>query len=321
MKISKLAKLIKQKKNFILLTHKKPDGDAIASLIAFHRILKKLRKKSEIYINESIPKNLNFLISKTDIIKKNKDLKINKNKTIVCIDLSNLSKLEEKTLQTIKRTSEKEFIFIDHSKENTKEKNSSYFTFPKASSTGEIIYDLIKKLKIDLSKNIATLIYSAIVSDTRSFKYSKTTKKAHKIAEELINLGLNTEKIQTKLFSHNTLNQIKLLGYALQNTKLNKTEEIAYTDISTKTLKKYRILPEETKGFVNHLLSIKTTEFAILFREDKKGSLKVSIRSKGKYSLKNFNSTKGKKFAYTTTIPNKESNKRHIIKKLEALIK
>jgi bifunctional oligoribonuclease and PAP phosphatase NrnA len=321
MKIRKLASLLKQKNNIILVTHKKPDGDAIASLIAFHRILKKIKIKSEIFISESIPKNLNFLIKKSDTIKRKINSKYKSKQTIICLDLSDLSKLEEKTLKSIEKIKEKEFIFIDHHNAKKKEENSFYFTFPNASSTGEIIYDLIKKIKIKVSKTIATLIYAAIVSDTRSFKYSKTTKKSHKIAEELISLGLNTEKIQTKIFSHKTLNQIKLLGYILLNTKLSKTQKIAYTSVNNRILKKYRIFPEETKGFVNNLLNIKTTEFGVLFREDTKGKFKVSIRSKGKYSLKNFNSTKGKKFAYTTTIPNKESQKKDLIKKLEALIK
>ena len=279
-------KLLEAKEPIIISTHCCMDGDAIGSEIALAHALRAKGKKVSILNQDVLPEQFKFLEQYFELfaieeINKKDDI------TVVIVDANDLNKLGETVKYLlVEELNVKEFIFIDHHNPKVKIPNAEYFISEQASSTGEIIYKLISEefeLKIDTV--LAEAIYTAIVCDTRSFRYSRTNAYSHQIASDLIKLGIEPEKIQTELFGCNTIGQINLLGHVLSNAKLSKNKKIAYAYIPVEKFAEHNALPSDTKGFINNLLTIKDVEVAVLFRQDTKDSIKVSIRSKGTYNI------------------------------------
>ena len=258
--------------------HKEPDGDAIGASIALYRALISMGKDAFILNVDNISLQFNFLISRVSFKEQ-----IEEKGIIIFIDFSSLDKM-----QNINFDLDKDFedvIFIDHRKSNLEDKYKEY-TDKNVSSSAELIYDLIEFLGIDIDKPIAEAIYTGLISDTRSFKYSRTTAHALEIASKLTEQGIDNEQIQRRVFSASSLNELKVLGYVLLNSELSKTGKIAWSVLNNDNMKKYKITRAETKGFVNQLLTVNNVEIAVLFREDEKNKIKVSIRTKGRYGLK-----------------------------------
>ena len=300
-----VKKLTNTKEPMIISTHCCLDGDAVGSEIALAYALKKKGKKVSIFNQDILPEQFKFLEHHFDsfaIENLNKKTPV----TAVIVDANDLNKVGEAAKSFL--TGElkiQELIFIDHHKPKQKDPKARYFTSEEASSTGEIIYKIINEgLGLKVDNVLAEAIYTAIVCDTRSFRYSRTNAYSHQIASDLIKLGIEPEKIQSELFGSNTLGQIKVLGYVLSNVKLNDNKKLAYAFIPLEQLMENDVSPSDTKGFINNLLTIRDVEVAILFRQDTKESIKVSIRSKGTCNIQglaeNFGGG-GHKFAATFT--------------------
>jgi len=278
--------LLKTKKRIIISTHVNPDGDAIGSEIALANTLKKLGKNVSILNQDPTPLQFKFLEKYFDSYAieniSNKEPVL-----VILLDVNDINDIGKNIKMFLtEELHEPEIVVIDHHAPNTINKNYKYIVDEGRSSTGEIIYNLIKnELGITPDKETAEAIYTAIVSDTKSFRYSRTTVAAHYIAAELMHLGIDHEKIQTEIFGSNSIGQICLLGYALSNIKLSDNKKIAYTVLTLDELKRCSVLAPETKGFINHLLTIKDVEVAVLFRQDKENLTKISIRSKGNYPI------------------------------------
>ena len=279
-------KLLEAKEPIIISTHCCMDGDAIGSEIALAHALRLKGKDVSILNQDTLPDQFKFLepyFESFAIEHVNKKEKI----TVVVVDANDINKLGETVKYLlVDELKVEEIIFIDHHNPKVKIPDAEYFVSEQSSSTGEMVYKLISEefgLKIDTV--LAEAIYTAIVCDTRSFRYSRTNAYSHQIASDLIKLGIEPEKIQTELFGCNTIGQINLLGHVLSNTKLSNNKKIAYAYIPIEKLTEHNTLPSDTKGFINNLLTIKDVEIAVLFRQDTKNSIKVSIRSKGTYNI------------------------------------
>ena len=183
----------------------------------------------------------------------------------------------------------KEILFISHHKTKHIDADCAYMISDSASSTGEIIYNLVNdEFEIDIDIKTAEAIYTAIISDTKSFRYSRTTSSSHRIAAELLELGIDAERIQSEVFGSSSVGQLRTLGCMLQNIETTRSGKIAYVFIPYDTLKEHDVCAAQTKGFVNHLLTIKGVEIAVLFRQDIDDKIKVSLRSKGNYPIDEF---------------------------------
>lgn len=322
--IKSLKEELNNKTNIFIITHSKPDGDGIGSSIALSHALKNNFNDKNIcfLLDKELPEQFKFLskIYKPTLL--NNINNIYKEALILFIDTSELSRVEPKILDFINTIDKKSIFLIDHHIPNITNNTYKYLINERSSSTGEMIYTLIKnEFKIELNKDIAEAIYTSIICDTRSFKYARTTTTAHDIAKELMSYGINHENIQTNVFSSNSLDQIKILGYILNNTKLSRNGKIAYSCLPINIIREYNVKPEDTKSFINHLLTIKDVEISVLFREDEESKTKISIRSKGKLILDNFGKEYGgggTKYASTFTINKKPTHiYEEIINKLE----
>ena len=149
------------------------------------------------------------------------------------------------------------------------------------SATGEVIYDFIDQTKIiELNKRIADLLYAAIMTDTGSFRFDRTTSKIHLIAARLLECGVNPTEMYDKIFDQFKFGRLKLLGEALSTLQIDSTQKIAAMTITRESLAKNNATEADIDGFVNYCLSIQNVLVGILFYELKDG-IKISFRSKG----------------------------------------
>ena len=279
---NKFKEILIDNNSFLITTHVNPDADAIGSEIALYFILKGLKKKTFIINYSSTPYNLQFLdvdnkIDKFDE-KKHKELFDNVD-VLVALDYNRsdrIVKMQQKFFR-----SKKLKICIDHHQE-PEDFADHFFIDMSYSASGQIIYDLIKKTGIvNLSHDTALPIYAAIMTDTGSFRFEKTTPKIHKIAAELLEYNVDPGDVFDKIYDQSKFGKIKLLGKALDSVKLyGKNSEIAYMILTRNMFNSTKAEENDTDGFVNFSLSIENVKIGLLFIELNEG-FKVSFRSKG----------------------------------------
>ena len=278
----KLKNILTENHSFLLTTHVNPDADAIGSEIAFYRILRELGKEVFIINHSSTPYNLEFLDA-DNIIRKYDEEKhqhiFDKIDVIVALDFNRSDRTV--SMRTAITGSSKIKICIDHHQE-PENFADFYFTGISYCATGHIIYEFIKTTGIvKLKYETAYPIYAAIMTDTGSFRFERTTPEIHRIAAELLELNVVPSEVFDKLYDQSRFSKIKLLGDALETLQIHgKEKQIGYMKIYQEMFKKLDAVESDTENFVNYTLSVEGIKLGILFIELKDG-FKVSFRSKG----------------------------------------
>jgi len=277
----KLVEIINRYESFLITTHVNPDADAIGSEIAFANLLTKLGKSYKIINHNETPYNLKFL-DVDNVIEKydaNKHFSYFKSSDVlVALDFNRSDRMV--SMQRGFLESNKLKICIDHHQDPENFVTHS-FIGPDYSATGHILFDFIKKtniVKIDLS--IAAPLYAAIMTDTGSFRFERTTAELHRNIAELLDAGVNPTNIYDQLYDESKLSKIKLLGRSLSSLQLIGGNKIGYMVISQKDFSELNALESDTDNFVNYIISVAGVVLGLLFIELKNG-FKVSFRSKG----------------------------------------
>ena len=278
---SKLKEIIETNETFIITSHVNPDADAIGSEIAMYLLLKKLGKKSYIINHSPTPYNLEFLDKENSVQEyepAKHDKLIAEADAAFFLDINQLYRVV--SMKEALGKFDKIKICIDHH-QDPDEFADHYFTDVMATSTGEIIYEFIKATKIvELDIDIANSIYAAIMTDTGSFRYERTSSKTHLIIADLLDCGVNPNYIYDEINDQSKMSKLKLLGEALSTITLNGSKEICHMIITQKALERSGALESEVDGFVSFCMSIENVKIGILFFELKDG-IKISFRSKG----------------------------------------
>ena len=193
-------------------------------------------------------------------------------------------------MQQALEASEATFIMIDHHQEPANYADYTY-SDTSMSSTCEMVYHFIERLraKNKITPEIASCLYTGIMTDTGSFRFSSTTPNTHRVVADLIEKGAENSKIHQDVFDTNSESRLQLLGVALQNLKVNRQFRTAYITISQEELDAHNFKKGDTEGFVNYGLSLDGIVFAAIFIENKQeGIIKISFRSKGDFSVNTF---------------------------------
>ncbi len=281
LKFDKLKELLISNNSFLITTHVNPDADAIGSEMALYHVLKELDKNVTVINHSAMPSNLLFL-DKENIIKKYNPLS---DKTIfetvdvlIALDLNHSSRIVSMTENFVK--SHKLKICIDHHQDP--ENFAEYqFIDDNYTSTGEIIYDFINSTQIvDLNRDISTAIYAAIMTDTGSFRFERTSARTHRFVAGLLEHGADPTNIYYEIYDRGTFNKTKLLGISLNSLKLDKTGQIGHMIITQQDLLNTGAEEPDVDGFVNYCLSIDGVKIGLLFFELEDG-IKISVRSRG----------------------------------------
>lgn len=273
-----LDALIAQADSIGLSGHIRPDGDCVGSTLAVYNYIKNNypNKKVRLFL-EPIPTIFMFLQRSQEIISdypkmEEFDLFI----TLDCGDLGRIGEASKYFLDA------KHTACIDHHISNQAFAEDNYI-FPDASSTCELVYELLDKEK--LTKEIAECLYTGMVHDTGVFQYSCTSHKTMDIAGALMDKGIDYPKIVDETFYTKKFEQNKILGQALLNSKLYSNGRVIVSVISQEEMKKYGVLPKHLDGIVNQLRITKGITVALFLYELAPSSYKGSMRVCGEFDV------------------------------------
>lgn len=291
--ITSIKALLSIKKNIVIVPHKNPDGDAIGSTLGLYHFLLKYNHNVQVIVPNDYPSFLKWMPGESSILKhdtdtENCDILINKADVIFTLDFNAFHRTGN--METVLAQSNVLKIMIDHHQEPD---NYATYTFSDVtmSSTCEMVYHFIDMLgeTNSIDKNIATCLYVGIMTDTGSFRFRSTTSTTHRIIAKLIDQGADNNTIHNNVYDTNSYNRLQLLGCALSNLKIVPESRTAYITLSQKELNAFDYKKGDTEGVVNYALSLDNIIFAAIFIEDKKeGIIKISLRSKGAFSVNAF---------------------------------
>ncbi len=291
--ITGIKELLASKKNIVIVPHKNPDGDAIGSTLGLYHFLLKNNHKVHVIVPNDYPHFLKWIpgeehIIKYDTNKTDAEALVGQADIIFTLDFNAFHRTGN--MAPVLENSKALKIMIDHHQEPD---NYATYTYSDVtmSSTCEMVYHFIDKLDLleQIDKAIATCLYVGIMTDTGSFRFRSTTSKTHRVIAHLIDLGADNNTIHNDVYDTNSHNRLQLLGCALSNLEILPEYRTAYITISQNELNRYDYKKGYTEGIVNYALSLSNIIFAAIFIEDKKeGIIKISLRSKGSFSVNAF---------------------------------
>ena len=195
---------------------------------------------------------------------------------LIVLDCSDIDRLGKNKFLIEKSTN---VINIDHHVSNTNFGDYNVVD-NKAAATGELVYELLYSLGIDIDMDIATCLYTAISTDTGSFMYSNVSMRTHEIAADLLRSGINIGKINVNLYQSRSIERTNLFINSLNTINYYNKNKVASIKVTQDMLKKYNAKMEDTEGIISFLRDIKGIEVACLLKEYKENEIKVSLRSK-----------------------------------------
>jgi len=281
-----ISNVLQKNNNFLITSHINLDGDAIGSELALYSILKKLKKKPIILNQGKLPKVYDFLPGVNKLQYLEDDYIDTKSIDVgIALDCSNVKRMG-KTYEIFKNI--KTIINIDHHASNESFGDLNYVD-SSVSSVGEIIYELIRFINVDfLDEDISTCLFTSILTDTGSFRYSNVSSRTFKIASDLTSFEIKPHLIAAKIYNRNTYPGLKLLGEALSTLEANYSNYVSWITITRKMLNNTKANDEEIEGIIDVAATLDNNEISILFRETKDNKIKISFRSKGNFDVNKF---------------------------------
>ena len=288
-----VSKLLSSPKKIVIIGHKNPDGDALGSCLGLSFFLKSLGHTSTVLMPNDFPDFLKWMPGAGEILifekESEKSIKIIEiSDLIFTLDFNSLDRVGD--LQAVLEKASAKFVMIDHHQQPADYAVARYSDV-KMSSTAEMVYHFMDALgeSEKLTKEIATNLYTGIMTDTGSFRFSSTSPTTHRVAAKLIEAGAEGDVINHNVYDNNSPERMKLLGVALNNLHLIPEFNTAYITLTQKELDDNNFRKGDTEGFVNYALSVKGIVFAVIFIENKQESIvKISLRSKGTFSVNDF---------------------------------
>lgn len=273
--LKEIGEKILEKNSIIITTHMNPDGDGLGAGTALYHALKKTGKKDvRFLIEDKMPGNLYFL-NEENIIETCKNFTLTNEEVLICVDAADISRIGY-----FKELKGKiEIINIDHHISNDSYGDFNHIDSDSA-STCEIMYELLKSMKIDLDKKIATGLYTGIVNDTGNFKHTNVRASTFLIASDLIKNGANNNEILRIFYDSKTMAGMKLLGRALEKAVYLSENKLIYSIITQKDYKEFGGDKFDTDSVVENLLNLDLAQVALFIREEESGSYKGSLRTK-----------------------------------------
>ncbi len=288
--ISSIKQLLSTPKKIVIVAHKNPDGDAIGSSLGLYHYLVKGNHNVNVIMPNDYPSFLKWIPGNDAVLIHDAqtatcDSLINESDIIFTLDFNAFHRTGN--METALTESNALKIMIDH--HQAPDDYAAYtFSDVSMSSTCEMVYHFINMLG-DLDKinsAIATSLYVGIMTDTGSFRFSSTTSTTHRVVADLIEKGANNSEIHNHVFDTNSYERLQLLGCALTNLKVLPEHRTAFITLSQQELHNFNYKKGDTEGVVNYGLSLDGVVLAAIFIEDRQeGIIKISLRSKGNFSV------------------------------------
>jgi bifunctional oligoribonuclease and PAP phosphatase NrnA len=261
---------IGRRQNFILTSHARPDGDAVGSVLACCQMLQSMGKQASVVLSDGVPaiyRPLPFSEAVLHTPEQAPDAEAAILLECDSVQRTGLAGLDHHYL-----------INIDHHATARQFADVNWID-PSACSTAEMIFSLARKAVVDVSPEMATCLYTAVLADTGSFCFYGTTERTFVLAQELVRCGANPVRIAHDMYFSNPISKMRLLGSAL--TTLQRYGSLVWMHVDRAAMQHCHASEEDCEGLVNYALAIGGVEVALFFREQSDGRFRVSLRSKG----------------------------------------
>lgn len=292
--IKDIIQILSSSKHIVIVPHKNPDGDAMGSSLGLYHFLKYKNHFVHVVAPNSYADFLKWLPGDDMVLNFEQQPetcqeKIEHADIIFTLDFNALHRAGDELGRTI-QASKALKIMIDHHQQPD-DYAAFMYSDVKMSSTCEMIYNFIEMLEeADLiNPEIATCLYTGIMTDTGSFRFPSTTSRTHRVTADLIEKGAVNHQIHNAVYDTNSYTRLQLLGRAMQNLEVLPEYRTAYITLSQEELDTFKFKKGDTEGLVNYALSLKGIIFAVIFIENRQDSIiKISLRSKGQFSVNEF---------------------------------
>jgi phosphoesterase RecJ-like protein len=268
---------LRRSDRFLLVTHENPDGDALGSLVAMQGVLAALGKDAAMFICKHefpLPYEYRFFDLSTVVTEVPDDIA---ERVVVFLDCGNIDRNP-----ALVHNGDIQILNVDHHHDNTRFGDIDHVV-PEASCTAEIVWDLMRGLGVEATPEIADALYVGLVTDTGKFMYENTGTRAHVMAAELIDAGVDVHGIYRRLYEGVPLAKLALLARGLTNVRRYDDGRLTMTRLTTEDYAETGAEESYSEGVIDHLRAVAGTKVAALVREltdpDKAGRSKVSLRA------------------------------------------
>ena len=270
--LDEMIEVLRKAPKLALFSHVSPDGDCIGSMLAMGLALEKMGKEVSFYNPNPVPSYLSFLPGSSRI---RQELPSPQPKTLLFVDCTDLGRVN---MSRSEIREDSTVLNLDHHISNLFFGDFNWVD-AHACAVGEVALTLINKLGVELDVDIATNLYTAILTDSGCFEYSNTTAQTHRLTADLLDKGVDMSRIHNNIFDQKPLAQIKLLQCALSELEIHAEGQLAMMSLSALDFQKSGAGQELSEGLVNHARSIAGVEVAVLLKEVASQEIKVGLRS------------------------------------------
>ena len=284
--LEEAASIIKEAQTFVLSTHREPDGDGLGAELAILSALRDLGKKVRIINLDPTPARYKFL-ENSDQIENTRDRNIELEKTDLALIFDTNDPVHVGSIFDTFENKCKKIIFVDH--HMTKDKNYSdkiSFVIDKdAASSGEVTFNLLRKMNVELNPQVARALYAAVCFDTQVFKYIRGSSQSHKVAVELLKHERNPEQVHREIFGNYSVGKMNFLANTINNLEYLHDNKIGIIHISSKSMLEHKLSIDDTGDIIDTIMKVDVLRALALFREDAPNHYKLSLRSRGKVNV------------------------------------
>jgi phosphoesterase RecJ-like protein len=268
--LQRILEEVARRDHFVLTSHARPDGDAIGSVLGCAEILRSMGKQAEIVLPHGVPLIYRPLPFADRVVQSSR---VNgKYEAAILLECESVQRTALQGLEG------RFLINIDHHQSGRPFANLNWID-PSACATAEMIYRLGRAANVLITPEIATCLYTAVLTDTGSFCYGGTNARTFALAQELVQCGADPVQIAQNVYFRRPVSKVRLMGVALSS--LHIEENLAWISVTREEIERCGATDEDCEGLVNYALTVEDVEVALFFRETQDRRWRVSLRSKG----------------------------------------
>ena len=271
--LDRVLQEIRERRRFVVTSHARPDGDGIGSALACAQILRHLGKEAEVVMHDGVPRIYQSLPFADRVIRTES---VPPNDAVIILECDSIKRTQLKGLEDCF------LINIDHHVSGRNFANVNWID-SSVMATAELIYRMARLAGVPLDFDIATCLYTALMTDTGSFMFEGTNEHTFAIARELVLAGADPAHCARNIYFGHSTAKLRLLGAALAN--LHREGSVAWIWVTQEQMEHFGAREEDCEGLVNYALSIGDVQVAVFFRELPDGRWRVSLRSKGEVNV------------------------------------
>ena len=272
--LAEIAAILRTRQRFVVISHARPDGDALGCTLAMTLCLRELGKDVTAWNEDGVPEKFRYLPGSELVTQPPADPQT----FDVAVVLDNAVENRAGTARTAIAHADV-WINIDHHHTNPRFGDFAYVD-PTAPAAGQVLYELFRQCDLPLTYEMADNLFAAISTDTGSFQYPSTTARTYEIAADLIRLGVNVGDLSQKMYESYPRRRLELLRALLNVLRLTSRDRVASFALSAETARTLGVQPEDNEGLIDSIRSIDTVVAAAFFEELGDGKIRISLRSK-----------------------------------------